>query len=101
MGFEVEPEALTGASAEISKVAASAAGIQVENITGAGESYGHEGVFGAVSRFCTTWQLATQLLQQRAMSAGAALDGAAATYAQHEDNNQQVMTQQSMALGAR
>jgi hypothetical protein len=80
MGFDVDPDTLRTASGQISRAVSGASEIQLESVTGSGESYGHPGVFEALSGFCSTWQLATQLLHQRATSAGQALTGAAAAY---------------------
>ncbi len=85
-GFDVDTEELTRASSAIKDTVSGAEGIQLESLTGDSESFGHNGVFESIGKFCTTWQAAVTLLAQQSGSLGDALDGAAGTYAQQESD---------------
>lgn len=94
----VEPDELTGAAATINDTVANAEGVQLEELTGDSEAYGHNGVFESVSQFCTTWQVGTTLLAQRSRSLADAVAEAARTYGEHESSTSSVLDQQSSAL---
>lgn len=80
-GHGVDLERLTEASQAIIGCIPQRERTDLESISGDGEWYGHGDVFGAFSRFCTTWQLATEVLSARAASAASALAGVAQGYA--------------------
>ncbi|MPZ85249.1 MAG: hypothetical protein GEV28_34625 [Actinophytocola sp.] len=84
-GYRVEPEQLRTASGGIGDAIAAADDTNLEEVPGKGEAYGHDKVSAAVNAFCTTWELAKQILQQRSASAGEALNGAAGVYEQQEE----------------
>lgn len=83
-GYRVEPEQLRTASGGIGDAIAAADDTNLEDVPGKGEAYGHDSVSAAVKAFCTTWELAKQILQQRSASAGEALTGAAGVYEEQE-----------------
>lgn len=92
-GFEVDPPVLKKASTDIIGCVEPAQGMDLEDIVGNGESYGHDGVFEAIAKFCPTWQIAITLLTQRSVSAGEALFGVAQRYLQVDESGGQMMKQ--------
>ncbi|HEY7593279.1 MAG TPA: hypothetical protein VH969_09005 [Actinophytocola sp.] len=83
-GYRVEPQELRTAANGIGDAIAKADDTNLEEVPGKGDAYGHGKVSSAVSNFCTTWELAKQILQQRSASAGEALEGAAGVYEEKE-----------------
>lgn len=92
-GFEVEPGELNKASEDIIGCVGQVQGIDLESLTGDSVSYGHNGVFESLARFCTTWQLAAMLLSERSSSAAQALVGVARNYVNVDDSGGQRMDQ--------
>lgn len=84
-GYRVEPDQLRTAADGIGDAIAAADDTNLEEVPGKGDAYGDDKVSGAVTSFCTTWELAKQILQQRSASAGEALEGAAKVYEEQED----------------
>ncbi len=83
-GFRVAPEQLRDAANGIDTAIGAADDTNLEDIPGRGEAYGHDKVSAALKSFCTTWELAKQLLQQRSAAAGSALVDDAGVYEQQE-----------------
>lgn len=83
-GYRVEPAQLRTAADGIGDAIAAADDTNLEEISGKGDSYGHGKVAESVKAFCTTWELAKQILQQRSASAGEALVSSADVYEQQE-----------------
>lgn len=79
-GFEVDPTALSTAAGEITRCMAPARSIDLEVLPGGPETCGHPAASEALAHFCTTWQLATQLLVARADSKAQGLIEQAAEY---------------------
>lgn len=79
-GYEVEPAELQRAAQEITGCVPAPREVPLEEIPGDAERYGHGGVYAALSRFCTTWQIAAALLSNSAGKAGGALTAVAADY---------------------
>lgn len=77
-GYRVDPLELTAAAGDIEAVASTAEGVQL-SFSGAA-CYGEGGVHDAVVRFCTTWQMALDMLTARMRSASKALDASAHHY---------------------
>lgn len=67
-GFEVDPQVLSEAANEIGRCVRPAQGTDLNAIPGGVATCGHPAVSEALAHFCTTWQLATQLLVARAES---------------------------------
>lgn len=80
-GYEVEPAELQRAAQEITGCVPAPRDVPLEEIPGDAERYGHGGVYAALSRFCTTWQIAAALLSNSAGKAGGSLIAVAADYA--------------------
>lgn len=85
-GYDVEPGELRSAAGDIAKAIGAADDTNLEDVSGKEDSYGHGKVASAVANFCTTWELAKQILQQRSASAGETLNGAAGTYEKQEQH---------------
>jgi hypothetical protein len=83
-GYRVEPEQLRTAAKGIGDAIGGADDTNLEEIPGKGAAYGHDKVSAAMKSFCTTWELAKQILQQRSASAGDALVDDAAVYERQE-----------------
>lgn len=79
-GYEVEPAELQRAAQEITGCVPAPRDVPLEEIPGDAERYGHGGVYAALSRFCTTWQIAAALLSNSAEKAGGSLSAVAADY---------------------
>lgn len=92
-GFQVDPTALTKASSDIVDYLKTADRIDLETSSGDRGSYGHDDVYDAVARFCTTWQLATVVLVRRSNTAAAALLGMAKNYLGADESGGQTMKQ--------
>lgn len=82
-GYRVEPEQLRTAANGIGDAISAADDTNLEDV-GKGAAYGHDKVSAAVKSFCTTWELAKQILQQRSASAGEALVDDATVYERQE-----------------
>lgn len=91
-GHGVDLERLTAASQEIIGCVPQAQRTDLESIIGDSEWYGHSDVYEAFGQFCTTWQVATQVLSARVISAGNALHGVAQTYAADDEAANRSMT---------
>jgi hypothetical protein len=91
MGFDVDPDTLRSAAGKIGQVLSGAEGIEWESAIGGAENYGHDGVFQSIAGFGSTWQLAIQVLRERAASTAEALNSAARTYEQRDDAGAQAM----------
>jgi hypothetical protein len=79
-GFGVETAELRAAASGIAAAIGAADDTNLEDVPGKGQAYGNGDVSGALSNFCTTWELAKQILQSRSASAGEALEGTANAY---------------------
>lgn len=101
MSLDVDPAQLTDASGKITGAVSGAGDMKLEDIaSGGAETFGHDGVFTAISGFCSTWQLAVQILQQRATSAAGLLGDAAKSFGEQDANaQQQVQNQQQQMPG--
>lgn len=88
-GYQVEITELRAGAKEIASAIGQADHTKLESVSGKGAAYGDGAVAGAVSAFCTTWELAKQILQQRSASAGEALEGTATVYEQQEHRGAQ------------
>lgn len=88
-GYEVEIAQLRTGAKGIASAVGQADHTKLESVAGKGAAYGDGSVAGAVSAFCTTWELAKQILQQRSASAGEALEGVAAVYERQEHRGAQ------------
>ncbi|MCP2252027.1 Excreted virulence factor EspC, type VII ESX diderm [Prauserella aidingensis] len=86
-GYDVDPEELRSAARSIDTAVGKADDVKLEGLVGSKEAFGHGGVATALTEFCTTWQLATGLLQESGRGAGQSLDGAAGTYEQADEQN--------------
>lgn len=67
-GFEVDPQVLNEAADEIGRCVQPARRTDLDAVPRGAATCGHPGVSEALAHFCTTWQLATQLLVARADS---------------------------------
>ena len=83
-GFRVDPQQLRTAARGIGDATSPVDQARFEDLPGKSDAYGHEKVYAAVNSFCTTWELAKQLLQQRCADAGGALDSSAGVYEAQE-----------------
>lgn len=83
-GYRVEPEQLRTAAKGIGDAIGGADDTDLEAIPGKGAAYGHDKVSEAMKSFCTTWELAKQILQQRSASAGEVLVDDAVVYERQE-----------------
>jgi hypothetical protein len=79
-GYRVGPEQLRTAASGIGDAIGAADDTNLESIPGASAAYGHAKVNAALTSFCTTWELAKQILQQRSAAAGDALVDDAGVY---------------------
>jgi hypothetical protein len=86
-GYRVEPEQLRSAANGIGDAIAAADDTNLEDVPGDAGSYGHDKVAESLKSFCTTWELAKQILQQRSASAGQALIGCATVYEEQEQRH--------------
>jgi hypothetical protein len=78
--FKVDPAELDSASQRIMDCLPMPRDVPLEEIAGDAEWYGHGGVYEALSRFCTTWQVAIAFLRMSGEGASQSLIGAAANY---------------------
>jgi hypothetical protein len=83
-GYRVEPGQLRSAASGIGDAIGAADDTNLESIPGKSAAYGHAKVNAAITQFCTTWELAKQILQQRSAQAGEALDADAGVYERQE-----------------
>ncbi|WP_020668923.1 hypothetical protein [Amycolatopsis nigrescens] len=83
-GYHVDPEVLRTASGAIAKAIGKADKLELEKISEDASAFGDDSVSGALAGFCSTWELASGILQQRSASAGEALDGAADAYVEED-----------------
>ncbi|MCT2583556.1 WXG100 family type VII secretion target [Actinophytocola gossypii] len=88
-GYRVEPDQLRTAANDIGDAIGAADDTNLEDVPGDAGAYGHGKVADSLKAFCTTWELAKQILQQRSASAGEALVGCATVYEQQEENHSQ------------
>lgn len=86
-GYRVDPQTLRAAAGQIADAIGGADKLELEKIAEKGEVFGNDTVSGSLAAFCTTWELAKGILQQRSASAGEALDSAATAYENREDQN--------------
>lgn len=86
-GYRVEPDALRNASGKIADAIGSADDLAVEKVAENGSAFGNDAISTSLTDFCSTWELAKGILQQRSASAGEALDGAAKAYEEREEQN--------------
>ncbi|MQA09835.1 MAG: hypothetical protein GEU98_15050 [Pseudonocardiaceae bacterium] len=83
-GTHVETDELRSAAKSIADAMGTADDTNLEQVPKKGDTYGHDKVTTALTNFCTTWELAKKILQQRSASAGETLEGAAGTYDERE-----------------
>ncbi|HEV7651714.1 MAG TPA: hypothetical protein VGP26_26470 [Actinophytocola sp.] len=83
-GYRVEPGQLRSAASGIGDAIGSADDTNLEQIPGKSAAYGHAKLNAAITQFCTTWELAKQILQQRSADAGEALTDDAGVYERQE-----------------
>jgi hypothetical protein len=83
-GYHVEPEQLRTAANGIGDAIGAADDTNLEDIPGKSGAYGHAKLNAALTSFCTTWELAKQLLQERSAEAGEALVADAGVYERQE-----------------
>ena len=83
-GYRVEPAQLRSAASGIGDAIEGADHTNLEQIPGKSAAFGHAKVNAGITQFCTTWELAKQILQQRRADAGQALVDDAGVYEQQE-----------------
>lgn len=93
-GFSVEPDVLAEASARMAEIVADQDALELTDLNGAAEAYGHPGVAAAFGTYCDRWSVGLDALCDRARAMGHALGAAAATYRSDDEGVRRLLDRQ-------